>query len=131
MHVVLDNGSAHTARYTKTWLADHSRWHVHWTPPHASWLNQIELVFSALTRRVLRHGDFSSRDDLIDTMDTYMIKRNETARPFKWTYAASPLQAGRTPLHEYSRSSTSVLRRRSVGRSGRVSRGSLRLSWSR
>jgi transposase len=93
IHVVLDNGSSHTARHTRAWLADHPRWHVHWTPPHASWLNQIELVFSALTRRVLRHGDFSSRDDLIDKMNTYMIKRNETARPFKWTYAASPLQA--------------------------------------
>lgn len=93
IHVVLDNGSSHTARHTRAWLADHPRWHVHWTPPHASWLNQVELVFSALTRRVLRHGDFSSRDDLIDKMNTYMIKRNETARPFKWTYAASPLQA--------------------------------------
>ncbi|MCY0963509.1 IS630 family transposase [Streptomyces sp. H27-H5] len=92
IHVVLDNGSSHTARHTKKWLANHPRWHVHWTPPHASWLNQIELVFSALTRRVLRHGDFTSRDDLIAKMDDYMIKRNETARPFKWTYAASPLQ---------------------------------------
>jgi transposase len=93
IHVVLDNGSSHTARHTKAWLAHHPRWHVHWTPPHASWLNQVELVFSALTRAVLRHGDFASRDDLIDKMDTYMIKRNQTARPFRWTYAASPLQA--------------------------------------
>lgn len=92
IHVVLDNGSSHTAKHTKKWLTGHPRWHVHWTPPHASWLNQVELVFSALTRRVLRHGDFTSRDDLIDKMDSYMIKRNETARPFKWTYAASPLQ---------------------------------------
>ncbi len=92
IHVVLDNGSSHTARHTKKWLADHPRWHVHWTPPHASWLNQIELVFSALTRRVLRHGDFTSREDLIAKMDDYVIKRNETAHPFKWTYAASPLQ---------------------------------------
>ncbi|MEU3734179.1 IS630 family transposase [Streptomyces sp. NPDC033538] len=93
IHVVLDNGSSHTAKHTKRWLADHPRWHAHFTPPHASWLNQVELVFSALTRRVLRHGDFADRDDLIDKMDAYMIKRNETARPFKWTYAASPLQA--------------------------------------
>ena len=40
IHVVLDNGSSHTARHTKAWLATHPRWHVHWTPPHASWLNQ-------------------------------------------------------------------------------------------
>ncbi|WP_351237577.1 transposase, partial [Streptomyces sp. NPDC002133] len=56
IHVVLDNGSSRTARHTKAWLAAHPRWHVRWTPPHASWLNQAELFFSALTRRVLRHG---------------------------------------------------------------------------
>ncbi|MFE2500210.1 IS630 family transposase [Streptomyces scopuliridis] len=93
IHVVLDNGSSHTARHTKAWLAAHPRWHVHWTPPHASWLNQVELVFSALTRRVLRHGDFASRDDLIDKMDAYMIHRNETAGPFRWSYDGSPLKA--------------------------------------
>lgn len=92
IHVVLDNGSSHTAKHTKAWLADHPRWHVHWTPPHASWLNQIELFFSVLTRRVLRHGDFSSRDDLIDKLESYVIGRNETAKPFRWTYDGSPLK---------------------------------------
>ncbi len=64
--MVLDNGSSHVAKATRAWLAAHPRWHVHWTPVHASWLNQIELYFSAPTRRVVRHGDFSSRDDLIE-----------------------------------------------------------------
>ncbi|WP_327359821.1 IS630 family transposase [Streptomyces sp. NBC_01304] len=94
IHVVLDNGSSHTAKHTKAWLSGHPRWHVHWTPPHASWLNQVELVFSALTRRVLRHGDFTSRGDLIAKMNDYMVHRNETAKPFRWTYAASPLKVG-------------------------------------
>lgn len=93
IHAVLDNGSSHTARHTKTWLAAHPRWHVHWTPPHASWLNQVELFFSALTRRVLRHGDFHSRDDLIDKLETYVIKHNETAKPYRWTYEGTPLKA--------------------------------------
>jgi transposase len=92
IHVVLDNGSSHTARHTKKWLADHPRWTVHWTPPHASWLNQVELLFSAMTRRVLRHGDFSSRDDLIDKLDTYVINHNTTARPYRWTYDGTPLK---------------------------------------
>ncbi|MCX4441034.1 transposase [Streptomyces albidoflavus] len=60
IHVVLDNGSSHTAKHTKAWLAAHPRWHVRWTPPHASWHNQVELFFSALTRRVMRHGDFAT-----------------------------------------------------------------------
>lgn len=92
VHVVLDNGSSHTAKHTRAWLAAHPRWHVHWTPPHASWLNQVELVFSALARAVLRRGDFSSRDDLIEKMDAWMIQRNEHARPFRWTYQGTPLQ---------------------------------------
>ncbi|MFF1473711.1 IS630 family transposase [Streptomyces mirabilis] len=93
IHVVLDNGSSHTAKHTKKWLAGHPRWTVHWTPPHASWLNQVELFFSALTRRVLRHGDFPSREDLIDKLDTYVIGHNTTAKPYRWTYDGSPLKA--------------------------------------
>jgi transposase len=93
IHVVLDNGSSHTAKNTKAWIAAHPRWHVHWTPPHASWLNQVELYFSALTRRVIRHGDFHSRDDLIDEIDTYAIKHNDTAKPYRWTYDGTPLKA--------------------------------------
>ncbi|MFJ8478491.1 IS630 family transposase [Kitasatospora sp. NPDC094011] len=92
IHVVLDNGASHTARHTKAWFATHPRWHVHWTPPHASWLNQVELFFSALTRRVLRHGDFANRDDLIDKMETYVIKHNQTAKPYRWTYDGTPLK---------------------------------------
>ncbi len=89
--MVLDNGSSHTAKHTKAWFKEHPRWTAHFTPPHASWLNQIELVFSALTRAVLRHGDFASRDDLIDKLDSYIINRNETAKPFRWTYKGTPL----------------------------------------
>jgi transposase len=94
IHVVLDNGSSQTAKHTRKWFADHPRWHVHWTPPHASWLNQVELFFSALARRVLRHGDFPSREDLIDKLETYVIRHNETARADRWTYDGSPLKAG-------------------------------------
>ncbi|MFB9187437.1 IS630 family transposase, partial [Dactylosporangium sucinum] len=86
IHVVLDNGSSHVAKATRAWLAAHPRWHVHWTPVHASWLNQIELYFSALTRRVVRHGDFTSRDDLINKIETYVIAKNTTAKPYRWTY---------------------------------------------
>lgn len=92
IHLVVDNGSSHTAKNTRAWLAAHPRWHVHWTPFHASWLNQVELYFSTLTRRVLRHGNFTSRDDLIDKLDTYAIAHNTTAKPYRWTYDGSPLK---------------------------------------
>ncbi|MFF5306751.1 IS630 family transposase [Streptomyces sp. NPDC013161] len=93
IHVVLDNGSSHTAEHTKAWLDEHPRRHVRWTPPHASWLNQVELFFSALTRRVVRHGDFTSRDDLIEKLEAYVIGHNETAKPYPWTYEGTPLKA--------------------------------------
>lgn len=80
IHVVLDNGSSHTARHTSTWLAAHPRWHVRRTPPHASWHNQVELFFSALTRRVLRHGDFAGRGDLIDKLEEYVSRHPHRSR---------------------------------------------------
>lgn len=93
IHVVLDNGSSHTAKKTRAWLAAHPRWHVHFTPPHASWLNQIELYFSALAKTVIRYGDFSSRDDLIEKIEAYILGKNDTAKPYRWTYDGSPLKA--------------------------------------
>lgn len=93
IHVVLDNGSSHVAKATQAWLAAHPRWHVHWTPVHASWLNQVEMYFSALARRVIRHGDFCSRDDLINKIEAYVNEKNTTARPYRWTYDGTPLKA--------------------------------------
>ncbi|MCY0924616.1 IS630 family transposase, partial [Streptomyces sp. H27-G5] len=64
IHLVMDNGSSHTSKATRAWLAAHPRFTVTHTPKHASWLNMVEQWFSALTRRLLRRGDFASRDDL-------------------------------------------------------------------
>lgn len=88
IHVVLDNGSSHTSKATKAWLADHPRFVVHHTPAHASWLNQVECFFSILTRKVLRRGEFSSRDDLVAKMLGFVEHHSETATPFKWVYDA-------------------------------------------
>lgn len=93
IHIVLDNGSSHTSKYTKAWLADHPRWVAHYTPPHASWVNQVELFFSILQRKVIRNGNFTSRDDLIAKMLGFVADYDQTAKPFRWTYAADPLIA--------------------------------------
>lgn len=92
IHLVLDNGSSHVAKATKAWLADHPRFHVHHTPPHASWLNQVELFFSILTRRLLRRGEFDSRDDLVEKIRSFIAHYDATATPFKWTYDGKPLK---------------------------------------
>jgi transposase len=92
IHLVLDNGSSHTSKATRTWLADHPRFTTHYTPKHASWLDQAELFFSILTRRLLRRGEFISRQNLIDKIENFTNVYNRTAKPYRWTYDGRPLK---------------------------------------
>jgi len=65
-----------------------------YTPKHTSWLNQIEIWFSILVRRVLKRGNFTSTDHLRDRILAFINYFNQTlAKPFKWTYAGRPLTA--------------------------------------
>lgn len=65
-----------------------------YTPKHASWLNQIELWFSILVRRLLKRASFTSVDDLKQRLLEFIEYFNKTmAKPFKWTYAGRPLVA--------------------------------------
>lgn len=64
----------------------------HYTPKHASWLNQIEIWFSILMRKILRRTSFTSRNDLKKRIETFIAYFNETmAKPFKWTMTGKPL----------------------------------------
>ena len=83
IHLVLDNGAAHVAKATRTWLEDHPRFVTHHPPKHASWLNQVELFFSILTRRLLKRGEFKSRDDLIGRVTGFIREHNKKAKPFR------------------------------------------------
>ncbi|MGB5733725.1 MAG: transposase [Thiohalocapsa sp.] len=66
----------------------------HFTPKHASWLNQIELWFSILARKVLRRGNFTSVEDLDKRISDFIDCFNRTlAKPFRWTYEGQPLAA--------------------------------------
>ena len=66
----------------------------HFTPKHASWLNQIELWFSILARKLNRRGNFSSKTDLKAKLEAFIDYFNRTlAKPFKWTYQGKPLAA--------------------------------------
>jgi len=88
IHLVMDNGSSHTSRATRAWIAAHPRITVTYTPKHASWLDMAELWFSALTRGLLRRGEFTSRADLAGKITSFAIRYNRTARPYTWTYDA-------------------------------------------
>jgi transposase len=93
VHAILDNLQVHKTPEVKQWLDSHPRWTFHFTPTHASWLNQIELFFSILTRRLLRRGIFTSKADLKTQLLAFIERYNPTAKPYAWTYQGKPLHA--------------------------------------
>lgn len=93
IHLVMDNGSSHTSKATRAWLAEHPRFQVTYTPKHASWLNMVEIFFSIITRRLLRRGEFTSREDLAKKILNFITAYNRTAKPFRWSYDGRPLKA--------------------------------------
>jgi transposase len=93
IHLIMDNGSSHTSKATRAWLAAHPRFQVTYTPKHASWLNMIEIFFSILTRRLLRRGEFTSRAHLASKIRNFIAEYSRTAKPFRWRYDGRPLKA--------------------------------------
>ncbi|WP_437932736.1 IS630 family transposase [Sorangium sp. So ce291] len=72
-HIICDNLSAHDTHDLLDWFDDHPRWKRHFTPKHASWLNQIECAFSILHARVLARGSFASKDELREAREHYPL----------------------------------------------------------
>jgi hypothetical protein len=86
-HIVCDNLAMHDTDDVLDWFDEHPRWTRHFTPKHASWLNQIEGAFALLQRRVLARGSFVSREDLREHVYAYMLWFNDRPdRPFRWSY---------------------------------------------
>ena len=90
---VTDNLSTRTTDEVEEWLESHPRWSFQFTPTHASWLNQVEIFFSILQRRLLKHGAFDSEQDLAEQMLCFVETYNQTATPFQWTYTGKVLNA--------------------------------------
>lgn len=116
VHIVADNLNTHYAEPTcrvvaelcrrrtptletgserKAFLTSPNKWMVfHFTPSHGSWLNQIEIWFATLTRKVIRRGDFHSQADLMDKIIAFIEYYNaHLAHPYRWTYTGKPLAA--------------------------------------
>jgi DDE superfamily endonuclease len=75
----------------------------HFTPIHGSWLNQVELFFSVLSRQLLRHGDFDSAAQFVERLGRWLAEYNEhKAHPYRWTYTGEPLVRG-TPFNQTRR----------------------------
>jgi len=92
LHFVVDNFSAHKHKDVMKWLKTHKKVHLHFTPTHASWLNQIELWFSILARQLLSKKDFKSLNDLTKQILEFIEEYNKNAKPFAWTYKGQPLK---------------------------------------
>jgi transposase len=89
------SGPLKSKQSRRNFLQDHAhRIRFVYTPRHCSWLNQVEIWFSILARRLLKRSSFSSRDDLQQRVLAFIdYFNNVLAKPFRWTYTGRPLQA--------------------------------------
>jgi hypothetical protein len=104
IHCILDNGSSHIAKDTQAWLAAQGgRVAFHFTPAHASWVNQAELALSAFSRRYLRDRVSESRVELIEHIERALEEYNQLyAHPFTWSFT-------RNALHQWYYQRTSAM----------------------
>jgi transposase len=91
VHVVLDNLSTHKTPRVKRWLQRHPRFALHFTPTHASWLNQVERWFAGLTEQQLRRGSHRSKKELRAAIEAYIAKTNGKPKPFVWVKSADQI----------------------------------------
>jgi len=91
VHLVIDNYATHKHAKVKAWLAKRPRYHIHYTPTYASWLNQVERWFGIITQRAIRRGSFSSVKQLTTKIQQFVENYNQTASPFAWTATAKSI----------------------------------------
>src|SRR5215472_16862000 len=84
IHVILDNLNTHKPKRDR-WLARHKNVHFHFTPTHASWLNQVEIWFSILSAKALAGASFTSPRQVREQIDAFINAYNQDAHPFEWT----------------------------------------------
>jgi len=93
VHLILDNYGTHKTALIRRWLLKRPRFHVHFTPTSASWLNLVERWFALLTEKQLRRGVHRSTHALRDAIRAYITPTNEQPKPFVWTKTADEILA--------------------------------------
>lgn len=93
VHAIVDNYATHKHPKVREWLERHPHWTFHFTPTSGSWLNAVENFFSALTRRRIRRGVFTSIVDLQAAINRYLKEHNDDPKPFVWTKPAKDILA--------------------------------------
>ena len=96
LHLILDNGTTHAPRQLGAWVASLElsfEVRIYWLPKHASWLDQVEIIFSKVQRDVLAPNDFPSTAALENTLMSYFEELNRHPKPIKRTYTSAKLIA--------------------------------------
>ena len=93
VHLIMDNVSSHKTQAIRHWFAKHPRWHVHYTPTSASWINQVERFFANLTEKQIRRGVHHSTRELEAAITAYIETINASPKPFTWTKSADDILA--------------------------------------
>ncbi|MDQ3479228.1 MAG: IS630 family transposase [Pseudomonadota bacterium] len=93
IHVVVDNASSHKTKLIRDWFAKRPRWHAHFTPTSASWINQVERFFALLTDQQIKRGAHRSTRELEAAIHAYIDARNADPKPFRWTKTADDILA--------------------------------------
>jgi len=84
IHIILDNYSTHKHKKVKEWLAKHKRFHLHFTPTSASWMNLVERFFRDISEEAIRVGSFTNVKQLTDCIFKYLAERNAAPKPYTW-----------------------------------------------
>ena len=93
LHLILDNYATHKHDKVTLWLDKHPRFHLHFTPTSASWLNLVERFFGLITQERIRRGVFTSLDALETAIREYLDNHNAAPNPFVWTKSADQILA--------------------------------------
>ena len=91
VHLIADNYATHKHPAVRDWLARHPRFHIHFTPTSASWLNMVERFFRDLTTQRVRRGVFRSLTELEQAIQDYLAQHNQRPKPFIWTAKADDI----------------------------------------
>lgn len=91
VHLVLDNYATHKTKLIQEWLVKHPRFHFHFTPTSASWLNMVERWFAELTNRQIKRGSHQSVQELEKAITTYIEYNNTHPKPFVWVKTAEQI----------------------------------------
>jgi transposase len=92
LHLICDNYGTHKHPAVKRWLAGHPRFHLHFTPTSASWLNLVERWFALITGQAIRRGSFDSVARLERAIMRWLARWNDHAKPFRWTKSAADIK---------------------------------------